>query len=94
MLLILNDREVMSILSEKEKNLTIFASFRHGSQFLKVRICSSRSKFLPLRVDLISESYIIQRSKQEFMQLNKIFFSKEWQGAFVRAWAFIRINTV
>ena len=82
----------MSILSEKEINLTIFASRRSGSQFLKERICSSRSKFLPLRVDLMSESYLILRSKQDFMQLNKILSSKKWQGAFVRAWAFIRMN--
>ena len=40
-------------------NFTILASIRRGGggggggQILKVRICSSRSKFLPLRVDPI-----------------------------------------
>ena len=39
--------------------------------------------------------YVIQRSKQEFMQVNKItLFSENMQGAFVGAGVFIRINTV
>ena len=41
---------------------------------LKQRICSSRSKFFPLRVDPMSKSYIIQGRKQEFMQVNIILF--------------------
>ena len=42
-------------------------------QLLQKRICSSRSKFFPLRVDRTSNSYLFQRSKQEFMQ-NKLSY--------------------
>ena len=40
-------------------------------------------------------SCIIQCNKQQFMQVNKTFFSEKRQGwAFIRARAFIKINTV
>ena len=80
----------MDILSEEA---TSFASLCSGGQLLKGRICSSRSKFLPLRVNPISESYLylIQRSKQEFLQDNKTLFSEKGQRAFMRAGTFIRI---
>ena len=36
------------------------ASLLNGSQILKERICSSRSKFFPLRVDSTVESYVVK----------------------------------
>ena len=68
-------------------------------QLLKERICSSRSKFFPLRVDPISDSYLIQRSKQKFMQVNKTLFSEKRRGGgggggrVATAGAFIRTST-
>ena len=70
-----------------------FPSFQSRSQPLKEKICSSRSKFFPLRVDLISKTYLIQRSKQEFIQTKILFFAKR-QEALIRAGVFIRINMV
>ena len=63
-------------------------------QLLKEKIHSSRSIFLPLWLDPISESYLVQRSKQEFMQVDKTLFSEKRQGAFIRTGGFTRINTV
>ena len=40
------------------------------------------------------KSYLILRSKQEFMQANVRFFRKNDRGAFNRAGAFIRNNMV
>ena len=63
----------MDILIEKA-TFHIFASLFSRGQLLKVRICSFRSKFFPLRVDPASESYLIQRNKQEYI------FGKEVGG--------------
>ena len=62
-----------------------FASFLARGQPLKGRICSSRSKFFPLRVDPILKSYLVQRSKQEFLQTDITLFLEKRQGAFIRA---------
>ena len=68
-------------------------------QLLQERICSSGSKFFPLRVEPVSKSFCIQRSKQEFIQVNMTLFFKRklgvggW-GAFILEEVFIRINTV
>ena len=43
----------------------IFASLFNQDQLLKGRICSSRSKFIPLKVDLLMIGFIIQGNKQE-----------------------------
>ena len=40
-----------------------FASFLTKGKLLKERICSSRSKFFLLKVDPISESYLIKRKR-------------------------------
>ena len=66
-----------------------FACLFSRGQLLKERICSCRSKLLALRVDPMSESYITQRSKQEFMQVNITFFREDaggvYKNRFVRA---------
>ena len=67
-----------------------FTSPLGRGQFLN----SCRSKFFPLSLDPISKSYLIQRNKQEFMQVNIKLFSEKRQGVFIRAGAFIKINTV
>ena len=77
----------------QRKQIYYFASFHSRSQTLKERICSSRSKFFPLRVD-ISKSYLIQRSKQEFIQSNISLIFVKRQGALIRAGVFIRINMI
>ena len=64
----------------KGSGSTIFASLLSKGQLLKERICSSRSKFLPLRVDSIFKSYLMQRSKQEVTQLNTNSFLKKKAG--------------
>ena len=70
----------------------MFASIlsRDEGQLLKQRICSSSSKFIPLTVDPILQSYF---NKQEFLQINniKLFFKKKLM-AFIRAGVFISIN--
>ena len=68
--------KVMGILSEEA---TLFAFLLSMDQLIKERICFSRSKFFPLRVDPILNKYLIQRSKQEFMQVN-ITFGQEAGG--------------
>ena len=50
-----------------------------GGKLLKERICSIRSDFLPLKVYPFSLRYLIQKSKQEFMQLIQNIFSKKRQ---------------
>ena len=42
-------------------------------------------------IDPISESYLVLRSEQEIMPVDKTLFSEE-AGAFIRAGAFTRIN--
>ena len=54
-------------------------------QHSKERICSSRNEFFPLRVDPISKNYPIQRSKQEFIQVNVTVFSEKRDRVFIRA---------
>ena len=44
-------------LSESNSVIFILGLLLNRDQFLKQRICSSRSKFYPLRVDLILESF-------------------------------------
>ena len=68
---------------------TLFVSFSVGS------------KFFPLRVDPAeSKSYLIQRNKQELMQVKVSLFPKKevggWGGvcAFIRAGAFNRITLI
>ena len=52
----------------KGSNFAIFfVSF--GDQLLKDRICSSRSKFFPLRVELISRGFVIQEHKQKVVKV-------------------------
>ena len=51
----------------------------HGGQLLMKRICSFRSKFFPLRVELTSKCY---RNKQEFMQVNITLFLEKRQVEF------------
>ena len=53
----------------------------------------SRSEYFPLRINPISRSYIIQGSKQEFMQLYYCISFGKVAGAFIRAGTFIMINT-
>ena len=73
-------------------NFTIFASPFNMVLLLKERICSNRSKFFPLRVDPMSKSYLIQRNKQEFMQVNITLFSeKEVQGILLDQGHFLRL---
>ena len=74
------------------ETFTVFLPSR--GQLLKERICSSRSKFSPLRIDPISEYYLIQKSKQEFMKFNVKPCSDKQQGAFIRARVLIRIDMV
>ena len=61
-------------------NSIVFASFCTWGQLLKARICSSRSKFLPLKVDPISKSFHTQRSKQTFMQVITLFWDNKPRG--------------
>ena len=49
----------------------IFASLLHGCQLLKERICSSRSKFFPLRVDL--HTFITIFKKASFLWFPNCF---------------------
>ena len=61
--------------------------FSVGVKLLKERICSSRSKFFPLRVDPISNSFANQeKKKQGFMRVNI-----SGTGIYIRARMFIRI---
>ena len=55
----------------RERNSVIFSlgSLPHRSQHLKVRICSSRSKFFPFSVDLFFERVLLSLSKQEVMKV-------------------------
>ena len=57
--------------------------FHIQSPLFKERICSSRSKFFPIRVDPISNSYLILRNKQEFMQVNHYVQKISREGAFI-----------
>ena len=57
-----------------------FASFHRRGQLLKERICSSRSKFFPFRVDFMLKSYLIHRSKLIYH-----CFLEKSQGMFIRA---------
>ena len=75
----------------QRKQIYNFVSLFSRGQLLKERICSSRSKFFPLKVDPRSKSYLIQRSIHA--SYYKIIFRKG-AGVFVRAGAFIRINMV
>ena len=47
---------------------------------MKERICSSGSKFLPLRVDPNSKNYCNQRSKKDLKQVNITLFSEKAGG--------------
>ena len=62
---------------QKGSNFLCLPILFSTGQLFKERICSSGSKFFPLRVDSISKSNLIQRSKQEFMQLNIALFSEK-----------------
>ena len=62
-------------------------SMRNKQNYLSIII---KCPFLSRALDLISESYLIQRSKQELMQVDKTLFSEER----LVAGTFIRINTV
>ena len=92
-------RDNESRLYFQRKELGYFASFfnRNESQILKEQIC----KFFPLRVDPTSKSYLIQRSKHEFIHVNMTLFSKKkkkkkkrHKGGVYHSRAFIRISTV
>ena len=50
-----------------------------ATQLLKERICSSKCKFFPFRVDPMSKSYSIQRSKQVYMHENIALFWEKRQ---------------
>ena len=65
--------KVNGILAE-EANLLSF--FLVGVNSFWEKICSSWSKVFPLMAHLKSDSYLIQRSKQEFMQVNIKLFPK------------------
>ena len=43
----------------------MFASLLNKGQFLKVRVCSSRSKFFPFRADPFKKNFSVQDSKGE-----------------------------
>ena len=60
--------------AHRGSNSTSFASIVSIDHFLKQSICSSMSKFFPLRVGPMSKSYPIYRSKQEYMQVNIALF--------------------
>ena len=55
----------MGVLTGEETGCYLFfASLLNGSQLLMERICFSRSKFFPSRVDLSWKGFILQESKQ------------------------------
>ena len=79
-------------LGEWEKAaLLFFASLLSWGQLLKERICSSRSKFFPYRVDPMAKSYLIQRNKQE---IYVPIFAEKRQATFIRGGTFKMINMV
>lgn len=53
------------------------------SQLLMKTVCSSKSKYYPVRVDPILKLYAINKSKQEFTQVNIMLYSEERLGRFV-----------
>ena len=72
----------------QRKQFTNYVFFYSRGLLVMERICSSRNKFFPLRVDPISKSSLIQRSKQEFVQTNMSLFSKKRKGLFIRPYYF------
>ena len=63
----------------QEATLLFSPPFKVGSTLKGKNFCSSLSKFLSLREDTISESYL----KQEFMQVNKtLYFEKKAGGIY------------
>ena len=67
-----------------EKQLYYFAFPFSRGQLSKERICSSRSKFFPLRVDPFKKATLC--GKQEFTQVNITLFSKKKQGRLFEQW--------
>ena len=54
-----------------------------------------RSEFISLKVDSMSKSHLIQRTKQDFIkEYVTFFFSEQRQGAFIRAGMLIRIDAI
>ena len=77
------------------KATLLFPSLLSRGQLFKERICSSKSDFFPFRVDLSRPRAVTSNdAKQKFMQLKKNITLGKVTGAFIRAGAFIRINTV
>ena len=70
----------MGIPSEKATLLFCLPSQQGSTLKVKEFAPPSRSKFFPLRVDPMSKSYIIQRSKQEFVIVYVSLFSEKRQA--------------
>ena len=76
------------------ETLLYIASFLSRGPLLKQRICSYRSKFFVLRVDIISRSHAQPKNHNGVhASYYNIIFGKGG-GEFIRARAFIRINMV
>ena len=81
----------------EEETLSILSPFSVGVNSEKKRICTSRCKFFPVKVELVKvvkELYHRERCKQDFRQVNVTLLWDKGQGMFIRNGAFIRIKTV